>query len=350
MHKVFIYILSGILSVISITATAQNTPVAPDKITASLDTAAVTMGQRATVHVQLLKTGHTGAFLYPLEQSRQQESSQAAATLAGMEVRQVTADSTEMGNDRIQVDYEFLVQPFEPGDIQIPPFAYVAAPGDTITSNVLSIKVLEPEMPQEMRDSLYINPMRGTLAIEAQWYDWVPDWWYWLLLGVVVAGLVVAILLLYKKNGKTILPLRKRVPPYVLATRRLDELKTKRLAEKGHTKAYYTELTDILRQYLGGRFKIYALEMTSPQIIAALKENPETAPLADYLQPMFNTADFVKFAKQDATADENIRSYNTVRNFVEKTRPQEPVETRVIRERIPSTRKKSKAVRRKKSK
>ena len=136
----------------------------------------------------------------------------------------------------------------------------------------------------------------------------------------------IVIVILYKKNGPGLLPTKKRIPPYVLATRRLDELRRKRLHEQGQYKEFYTELTDILRQYLGGRFRIFALEMTSTQILEALKENPETAPFANELKPMFAIADFVKFAKQDSTPDENIRSFNVVEKFIHSTRPNEEEE------------------------
>ncbi|MDE6396152.1 MAG: cell wall anchor protein, partial [Muribaculaceae bacterium] len=136
-------------------------------------------------------------------------------------------------------------------------------------------------------------------------------------------GAAVAFYLIYKKTGKIPFVPKKRIPPYVLAKRRLEELRKKRLAENGNLKAYYTDLTDILRQYLGGRFKIYALEMTSSQIIEAVEKNEETRPFADSFRALFKVADFVKFAKQMATTDDNIRSFKTVSEFVEATRPVE---------------------------
>lgn len=308
-------------------SSAQNTAtpavVAPIKITSSIDSASITMGERTTLHVEILKNGHEGAILVPVQEGKDEKS---VNSIAGIEIRQIDVDSTDLGNNRIQVNYDILLQPFEPEAYTIPPFKY-AIDGDTFTSNPVALKVLEPEMPEVMRDSLYINPLRPPMELEAEWYDWIPEWlsdyWYWWLAGLLVLLLLATILILYKKNGKGLLPSRKIVPPYQLAMRRLNELKRKRLHEKGHNKAYYTELTDILRQYLGGRFKIYALEMTSSQILDELERNPETAPFADELRPMFRIADFVKFAKQESTTDENIRSFNAVENFVNDTRPVE---------------------------
>jgi hypothetical protein len=178
-------------------------------------------------------------------------------------------------------------------------------------------------MAKEMRDSLYINPMEGPVSIKGRWYDFVPEWWYWAVIIAAAIALIVVIAMLYKKNGPTLLPHKKVVPPYILAMDRLTHLKAQKLAETGHEKEYYTELTDIFRQYLEGRFGIYAREMTSKQIIDAMHANPMTKEEAESILPMLETSDFVKFAKVRPLPDENIRSYNVVHDFVEKTKPVE---------------------------
>lgn len=303
---------------------AQTAPIAPNTITAEIDTAVLTMGERTNLRVEVIKNGHVGSVLIPFEKNA--DSDRGPSSLAGIEIRKIEVDSTDLGNNRVQIKYNLLLQPFEPKDYVIPPFMY-AEGKDTLKSKVVALKVLEPEIPQEMRDSLYINPLRPPMSIKAEWYDWVPDffttYWYIWLIALIVITAAVILAILYKKNGKSLLPRRRVIPPYELATRRLQELKNKRLAEKGQDKAYYTELTDILRQYLGGRFKIYALEMTSSQILQELKDNPETAPFAAELKPMFTIADFVKFAKQTSTPTENVKSFNSVEKFVNETKPVE---------------------------
>lgn len=327
--KIYRTLIPAFLAVLSLTLHAQDgsgrkQAVAPVNISATIDTTTVTMGERTTLRYEVVKNGHEGNILLAIDKKEGQENGNP--TISGIEIRQVEIDSTELGNNRIQVNYNILLQPFDVNDYALPPVKF-ALDNDTFTSNVVALKVLEPEIPQEMRDSLYINPLRPPMSIKAEWYDWVPNWfsdyWYFWVIGLVLIALAVTIAILYKKNGRTLLPSRKVVPPYELAMRRLSELKRKRLHELGNDKAYYTELTDILRQYLGGRFKIYALEMTSSQIMDELKKNPETAPFAADLKPMFTVADFVKFAKQTSTPDENIRSYNSVEKFVNETRPVE---------------------------
>ncbi len=293
-------------------------------IHAKIDSTQVTMSGRTMLRIEVLKNSHKGAIvgLPTLEPGKTTE-------LSGAEVREVNVDSTDLGNGRMQLNYSILVQPFEVGDVTFPRFKYVVD-GDTCYSEVVSMKVLEPQMAKEMRDSLYINPMEGPVSIKGRWYDFVPEWWYWAVIIAAVVALIVVIAMLYKKNGPTLLPHKKVVPPYILAMDRLSHLKAQKLAENGHEKEYYTELTDIFRQYLEGRFSIYAREMTSKQIIDAMHSNPLTKEEAESILPMLETSDFVKFAKVRPLPDENIRSYNIVHDFVEKTKPveEEPEDTK----------------------
>jgi hypothetical protein len=286
-------------------------------IHAKIDSTQVTMSGRTMLRIEVLKNGHKGAIvgLPVIEPGK-------TAEFHGVEVREINVDSTALNNGRMQVNYNILVQPFEVGDVTFPKFKYVVD-SDTSYSEVTSMKVLEPQMPKEMRDSLYINPMEGPVSIKGRWYDFVPEWWYWAVIIAAVIALIVVVAMLYKKNGPTLLPHKKVIPPYVLAMDRLSKLKAQKLAESGHEKEYYTELTDIFRQYLEGRFGIYAREMTTTQILDAMHANPMTKDEAESLLPMLETADFVKFAKVRPLPDENIRSYNVVHEFVEKTKPVE---------------------------
>ncbi|MCI5979194.1 MAG: BatD family protein [Bacteroidales bacterium] len=300
-------------------AFAQAQDVPDMSVHASLDTAAVTMGDRTVLRVEVLKNMHEGVLV---DLPRNDNPEQKVLTLGGAEVRDIAVDSTDVGNGRIQLNYNFTLQPFEPGMLSIAPLKY-ACKGDTAFSEVVTLKVEEPQIPKEMRDSLLINPMVGQVSIPARWYDFIPSWWPWVLLGLGLIALGVAVFILYKKNGPGLLPRKKVIPPYQLAMQQLDQLKRSKLAEKGQPKEYYTVLTDILRQYLEGRFQIYAREMTSTQILQAMKENNETNAFTDAIRPMLETADFVKFAKQTPLPDENVRSFTVVHSFVKDTRPVE---------------------------
>lgn len=325
--KVTTYIKTSIAAAavaLSVPAPAQQTNAAaeaPVRITVKIDSAAVSMAGRTNMHVEVLKPAGAGKMLNLPEYTGEKGQ---VLEFGGAEVRDITVDSTALPNGRMQVNYNIQLQTFTPGNLAFPPFA-VALGTDTFYSEATTLKVLEPPMPKEMRDSLLINPNEGVVSIKARWYDYVPDYWYWFPIGIAALALIVLIIILYRKNGPTLLPRKRVIPPHVLALKRLDELQKRHLAESGYVKAYYTELTDILRSYLAGNFGINALEMSSTEILQAIdadKNIPKE--WRERIAQMLATADYVKFAKMQPLPQENKASYDTVRNFVEDTKPKEP--------------------------
>ena len=109
----------------------------------------------------------------------------------------------------------------------------------------------------------------------------------------------------------------------MVALQELDKLKTSKLWQKGQEKDYYTGLTDILREYIDGRFKIDAPEMISDDIIAAVHLATDTKSATDGLAQILKLADLVKFAKYTPFADENDLSLVNAYLFVNQTKIEE---------------------------
>jgi len=113
------------------------------------------------------------------------------------------------------------------------------------------------------------------------------------------------------------------VPPYDRAIQALHELKDSKLWQQGQEKAYYTTLTEILREYIDERFHINAMEMTSSQIIETLHRNEETKAVNRQLRDILEMADFVKFAKMNPLPDENDLSLMNAYLFINQTKVEE---------------------------
>lgn len=138
---------------------------------------------------------------------------------------------------------------------------------------------------------------------------------------MLIAAGVCAYLILTKKVDVPLVPKKKPLPPYQLAMQRLEHLRGENLWQNGQEKEYYTRLTDILRDYLQGRFGINAMEMTSTQIVNALSSNDETRDSNRHMQAILEVADFVKYARMRPIPDDNVRSFNNALEFVEETKP-----------------------------
>lgn len=285
------------------------------KVSADIDSAAIVMGSLNHLRVTVDMPSSTPAQLtdFPL-------LTPGVEYLEFNGVDVVASDSTSTETDaRTRLKFDFTIQAFDPGEVTIPPFAVLPAPGaDTAFSNVVTFKVL----PVDVDSLATIHPMASVVSAQSRWYDYIPNWLIWLLAGLAVAAAAVWAYFTFHRHRVVVEERRKPVvPPYELAVQRLNDLQQRHLPENGHEKEYYTRLVDILRDYLQGRFGINAMEMTSTQIVKALRDNPQTRMTADEIRAVLSVADFVKFAKVRPLPDDNIRSFNRAISFVEQTRP-----------------------------
>jgi len=114
----------------------------------------------------------------------------------------------------------------------------------------------------------------------------------------------------YRKTKKVEIPVESEIiieiiPPYQRALEALSVLESKELWQKGEIKAFQTELTFIVREYIENQFNINALEMTSQELVDKLRTNNIiNAQTIVVLQRILNIADLVKFAK--AIPDQNL--------------------------------------------
>jgi hypothetical protein len=301
-------IIASVLALSTLTASAA----ANFKVTANADSSVIEMGDRTMVHVSV--TAPT-ANAIPVEEFKPN------TTYHGVDIIDVNSDTTALTGGGSRVEYNVLIQAFDPGMVTLPPFRF-ALGTDTAESDIVTLKVTEVDL-----DSLTtINPMESIVAPNSKWYDVIPDWWYWVVIGLAVVAIGVGLYILYRKNGSIIIKRKPVIPPYELAIQQLNELRTQKLAELGQEKEYYTRLTDILRQYLDGRFGINAMEMSSTQILYSIKHNDETKMSTEQIQQILEIADFVKFAKVRPLPDDNIKTFNSALDFVEATKPA-PVES-----------------------
>ncbi|MCQ2290383.1 MAG: cell wall anchor protein [Muribaculaceae bacterium] len=251
--------------------------------------------------------------------------------MAGLEVKDsissvvelgdlIACDTTDLGNNRIQIKATYIVQAFDSGEWHLNPVLLIEP--DTIRCDIpLVIKV----NPIKVDPNGDIKDFAPVLGPERKLLDYVPDWvtslwWVWVLL-LIAATLVYAYFKWWRKGKNPLKRVKKRKPPYEEAVERLNLLKSKQLWQNGREKDYYTGLTDILREYIDRRFGINAIEMTSSEIIDALKNNSETQLVNDQLSEILAIADFVKFAGQRPLADDNERSFQRAVNFVDATKP-----------------------------
>lgn len=307
-------LLLSIAATLSMLAFAQ----APS-VKVSLDSAYLLMGRTTPLHIDLVTPANPdGRLLIPKD-----------SICGKVEIlKLLDADTTQLGNDRIEVKQDIILQSFDSGVYHLNPIMYVVG-NDTFRSNRLAIKVFPVAI-----DSLEtIHDYADVSDIDRHFVDYLPDFiadyglWILALLVLLAAAGYVFYLLKRKKNPFAPAP-AKPVPPYERAVSELNLLRNEKLCENGQEKEYYTRLTDILRTYLNGRFGVNAMEMTSTQIREVVDSREETRLSKENMERVLEIADFVKFAKVRPLPDDNVRAFNSAMQFVEDTKPQpEPDET-----------------------
>jgi hypothetical protein len=141
-----------------------------------------------------------------------------------------------------------------------------------------------------------------------------------LLLLSLVGWLLYRMIKEWRSRRVQIIKPAPKLPPHVVAIKALEELYNRKLWQNGKYKLYYTSLATILRVYISERWTIGALEMTTDEIITALREVDMPMQSRSDLVAILRTADMVKFAKAQPDGEENELCYNRGFYFVENTK------------------------------
>ena len=132
----------------------------------------------------------------------------------------------------------------------------------------------------------------------------LSNFWRYFLIILLIFGLGALIYWLIKKyQNKQVEEVEELKSPIERATILLKTLEKKELWQKGAVKEYYSELTDIARNYIEEAIEIPAMESTTSELIVALraasikKKMTVSAETLENLERVLKQADLVKFAK-----------------------------------------------------
>lgn len=241
--------------------------------------------------------------------------------IPGVEIVDRTiVDTLSLKDGRVQYDQYLTVTSFEDSLFYIAPLPFVSG-DDTVWSDGLTLNVVQP-FEMDTTD-MAITDIKGVYK--------APVWWWgifrWVLLAVLLAGVGIAgyYLITYlqrrklEEEGNEVVtePLR---PAEEVALEKLDAIKEKKIWQQGQVKEYYTQLTDVVREYIARRFEVSSVEQTSDETLRDIRPLlSERKDLYDQLRKMLTLADLVKFAKWSTTPDENELSLRNAYTFVKET-------------------------------
>jgi hypothetical protein len=251
------------------------------------------------------------------------------ANLGGFEIRDYRVQDPEKQNGRIVSRFDYTISTFFTGTFEIPSLSVkYTLPGDT-TAKILSTEpiqiVVESVKPSEAGDIRDVKPPRP-----------IPrDWWLlirWSLLALLIAGAGIFGFWWYrrKKLGKGLIPTKELPvrPPHETAYENLKKLEASDLLARGEVKQFYIKISEIIRQYIEGRYFVVAMEMTTTEVLNGLACADVPVEEIGLFQTFLDRCDLVKFAKHIPSEEQNGEIVRMAYDIVDRTKIiiEEPVE------------------------
>lgn len=216
---------------------------------------------------------------------------------------------------------------FRTGDVELPPLELaLAGPGGAgrLATAPLTIEVQSVLGPAEQEGGAEIADLKPPASVPP---DFTPlsialallaalgaiagvAWWLHRRYGAKLAAV-----------GAPVDPFH-RVPPHVWVYGELQRLLERRLAERGEIDEFYRELARILKLYLGGRYRLGLMELTTEEVPGALEQAQAPRPAMVECASVLSDCDRVKFAREVPGPESWRTAVEAVYRIVDQTKPQ----------------------------
>ena len=234
--------------------------------------------------------------------------------LGALEVIQSYPIDTVKMDGRYELIKKYGLTQFDSGRYVVPSIKIFINSKPFMTDSLL-VEVSNVEvdtLKQKMFDIKDIAPADNTIG----------DWWKYLLIIALIVGIGAFIYWFIKKRQEKKLQEEIYKTPIEKATSLLDTLEKKELWQKGEVKAYYSELTDIARNYIEEAIEIPAMESTTSELIQGLraasvkKKMTLSQEIIENLERVLKQADLVKFAKSKPLDFEITEDRNKIQKAI----------------------------------
>ena len=245
-------------------------------------------------------------------------------SMQGIEVLQRDSVISKPSGSNVVESLNLTITGFDSGAYVIPPLSFeYSTPGDTVKKSAetspipVFIHTLAVDTTKDIKD------IKPPLSLSIALAEILPY-----AIGTIIIALIFAAcyyIIKRRSRGEPIIPEAPKRPAHEVALDALRSLESEHVWQRGLVKQYYSQLTDILRTYIEGRYGVMAMEMTTDEIMESHQVKGLTREVKDPLNELLVRADFVKFAKFQPTPQENEKGIAMAQMFVEQTwRQSEP--------------------------
>ena len=240
-------------------------------------------------------------------------------TIGKMEIIERSKIDTSALSNKLVFTQTLVVSAFDSGSYVISPqaifFLNQQKATDSVFTNdyVIDVKTLDVDTAKP------IKPIKAPLKVSYE----LREFFWWIVAGIALLALIIGFFLYrkyYKKKKTIVESTRPTEPEHIWALNELKKLEEQKLWQNDQHKLYYSKISDILRSYLEYRYDILAMESTTDEIAKLISSLSISREHQNRLIETLQLADFAKFAKMTPLPDQNMRSMENARAFVEHTK------------------------------
>jgi hypothetical protein len=234
-------------------------------------------------------------------------------------------DERDLGDGKMRREFSLGIAAYEPGSYEIPPVELTYFGSDGTVKSVrtqplpFTVKsLIANEAEPKLKDNVDPVPVsqRDYLLL-------------YITGGIAAAGLGALVALFVRRRLRARKPKAPPVPPrpaHEVAMEKLDRLGAL-LAENagGDLRPFTFELSEAIREYLGGRFGFDSLELTTEELVAAMRRVPlqsSRGVVGSEIEGWLSACDLVKFAKVSPSPEQARGALETAIRMVAATRPE----------------------------
>lgn len=251
------------------------------EVTSSIDSTSIKIGEQITYKIEV-NSSPEDLVVFP-----------EGETFAPLEMVESKDPDTlrEQGKFRLLKEY-FLTQ-FDSGKYVIPS-QEVLIQNRTYRTDSFAVEVKDV-IVDTTKQNLY--PLKPSVTVSPGFS--IPDWLWWLLAILAVAGAAVYLIVRKRKSDDKV----RELPPYEEAMVQLQQLDNSGLLEKREIREYYSQLSFAVRKYLDRKIYDHGLERTTGELIIYLQAQRESGKLnlsedtIRNFEKILNRADLAKFAR-----------------------------------------------------
>lgn len=217
----------------------------------------------------------------------------------------------------LDIKSALLITTFDEGEYELPAIMVGRLSKDGVLDTLVfdPIRVEVKTMPVDTA-TFVPHDIKGQVRYPLTLEEVIP--WlvaFWILATIII----VAVCLVMMRKRKDDPAYVRQDPAHIVALRKLDSFRGNKMWVPEKQKAFYSGVTDALREYISSRYGISALEMTTAEIFADMKNSDVPKELLAEVKELFERADFVKFAKYVASDDDNASVLPLAVRFVTET-------------------------------